>query len=257
MSFRLSVATAGPAPAPLALNARDVVIGRGAEADWVIADPRVSGRHLLVGFRDGAYLLRDTSSNGTRVNGRSLAGIHRLAPGDVIRIGDTDILFDEAANAALPRGGVPAGDAAAPADALASALAKLLATRARQLDELGAGPDALAGHPLADPLTAAARLAALPPPAALAAVATAVDAVERHHAASLAAMRATLRELIAELDPAGLARAPGLPAAGPARDAALWGRYRALFEGDGLADAGFARRFADAFRCHHRRLAGA
>ena len=261
MTLFLSIRNPAPdMPPPLPLDGRDVVLGRAAEVDWSIPDPRVSSRHLVIGYRDGGYLVRDTSSNGTAVNGRPLAGIHRLAPGDVMTIGGTDIVFGDAPAAAAT--GTRAPRLSAPADeglaaALAAALASLLSTRRRQLGELGVtAPDGLAASPLAQGGDGAAiRLGALSPVAATAAIDAAAAAIERHHAASLAAMQASLREVLAEIAPDTLEALPALPAKGEARDAALWRAYVARFDGERLAGAGFVDRFAEAFRTNYTRLA--
>ena len=51
------------------------VIGRGADCDIVLADPRLSRRHLRVAVRDGAVTLEDLgSANGTFVEGVRCAG---------------------------------------------------------------------------------------------------------------------------------------------------------------------------------------
>ena len=44
--------------------------------------------------RDGVWLSDVGSTNGTFVNGARLERPRRLAPGDVIRIGATDLRFD-------------------------------------------------------------------------------------------------------------------------------------------------------------------
>ena len=72
---------------------RDIVLGRGAECDWVLADPDrvLSKRHCSVEFRGGAWQLRDLSTNGTFVNkaeqpvGRDL--VVPLSDGDRIAFG--------------------------------------------------------------------------------------------------------------------------------------------------------------------------
>jgi len=238
-------------PAPLRLDARDAVIGRGPEVDWVLADPLVSARHCEIGYRNGLYLIRDTSTNGTTVNGQPLAGIHRLAEGDRLGIGGYVIRVREGAAAEGPRD-------TSVQDALATGLATLLATRARQLTELGVTrPDALARNPLAvEPDLAAERLRTLDEATASAAVAQAVDAIERHHAACLDAMAATLRATVADLSPDAIAAAvPGLPAGGDARDAALWRAFRARVDGGDDGRESFVSRFARAFRTGYERLA--
>lgn len=65
------------------LSGRTITVGRKGRNDVVIrGDPFVSKNHCVI--TDGA--LRDTSKNGTRVNGSRVAQ-HSLNPGDCIRIG--------------------------------------------------------------------------------------------------------------------------------------------------------------------------
>ena len=72
-------------------------IGRHASNDWVLrdADRYVSGRHAEIEHRGGTWLLRDTSTNGTFVNGSDEAlgpdRPHALSHGDRFRIGEYDI----------------------------------------------------------------------------------------------------------------------------------------------------------------------
>ena len=74
---------------PLRIGNRGVVIGRAANVDLVLADPRsiVSSRHCSIEFHAGGYILTDTSTNGTAINGRRLTAPHRLCDGDIITIG--------------------------------------------------------------------------------------------------------------------------------------------------------------------------
>jgi type VI secretion system FHA domain protein len=69
-------------------------IGRASDNDWVLPDPDryISGHHASIDYRDGAYYLRDTSTNGVYVN-RSDQPVGRGAPlrlydGDELRMGD-------------------------------------------------------------------------------------------------------------------------------------------------------------------------
>jgi type VI secretion system FHA domain protein len=69
-------------------------IGRGTDNDWILPDPDryLSGKHARIDFRAGAYVLVDTSSNGTYVNGAQvpLGKYHDylLKDGDYIRFGE-------------------------------------------------------------------------------------------------------------------------------------------------------------------------
>ncbi len=73
-------------------------IGRGTDNEWILPDPEryLSGKHARVDFRAGAYILVDTSSNGTYVNGAQvpLGKYHdyTLKDGDYVRLGEYELL---------------------------------------------------------------------------------------------------------------------------------------------------------------------
>ncbi|MGA4472275.1 type VI secretion system-associated FHA domain protein TagH [Ectopseudomonas chengduensis] len=73
------------------------VIGRADECDWVIPDRKriLSSRHAEVSYRDGAFYLTDTSSNGIQLkdSGASLAkgSPQRIEHGSVYCLGDFEI----------------------------------------------------------------------------------------------------------------------------------------------------------------------
>jgi type VI secretion system FHA domain protein len=73
-------------------------IGRAADNEWILPDPEryLSGKHIRVDFRAGNYILVDTSSNGTYVNGAQvpLGKYHdySLRDGDYIRLGEYELL---------------------------------------------------------------------------------------------------------------------------------------------------------------------
>lgn len=71
-------------------------VGRAADNDLVIADDEyVSSRHArFEPRRDGVYLEDTGSTNGTFVNGIRLTSDRRLAPGDAVRIGETELRFE-------------------------------------------------------------------------------------------------------------------------------------------------------------------
>lgn len=70
-----------------------IVIGGSREADLAIQnDPKISARHCELTARGDTVLLRDMESlNGTAVNGIPLKSRHRLADGDVLLVGDTEL----------------------------------------------------------------------------------------------------------------------------------------------------------------------
>ena len=70
-------------------------IGRSSEADVRIDDRYASGVHARIFTRDGHTYVEDmNSTNGTLLNSRELHGEAELTPGDVIRIGDTELRFE-------------------------------------------------------------------------------------------------------------------------------------------------------------------
>ena len=87
-------------------------VGRAADNDWVLPDPQryLSGHHARVHFRQGAFYLEDTSSNGVYVNGSTTAqgrrGLYALRNGDMLRMGEyqmrVSIDVDEAVPMAMP-----------------------------------------------------------------------------------------------------------------------------------------------------------
>lgn len=85
-------------------------IGRALDNDWALPDSNrfLSGHHARIHFRAGHYVLEDTSSNGVFVNDASRPlgkrGIHRLAAGDILRMGEYRVLvrIDDDDPAAAP-----------------------------------------------------------------------------------------------------------------------------------------------------------
>ncbi|GAC1451834.1 MAG: type VI secretion system-associated FHA domain protein TagH [Steroidobacteraceae bacterium] len=75
-------------------------IGRSADNDWVLPDPLryVSAHHARVQFREGHFYLQDVSTNGVYVNdemeplAKRGSGGHRVTSGDVIRMGEYQIV---------------------------------------------------------------------------------------------------------------------------------------------------------------------
>lgn len=73
-------------------------IGRAADNDWILPDPErfISAHHARIEYRDGQYVLHDTSTNGLYVNdgneplGKHLP--HHLVDGDRLRFGEFEVL---------------------------------------------------------------------------------------------------------------------------------------------------------------------
>jgi nitrite reductase (NADH) large subunit len=70
-----------------------IEVGRECDGEN-LADPGVSRRHLrLVPTPVGLSLVDLESRNGTRVNGEKVTGRVVLQPGDVVRLGDSEIVM--------------------------------------------------------------------------------------------------------------------------------------------------------------------
>jgi pSer/pThr/pTyr-binding forkhead associated (FHA) protein len=78
------------------LDSSDVTIGRGGQNDVALeSDEFASARHVRIEpRRDGVWLHDLGSTNGTYVNGVRIDGPRRLAAGDVVRVGETELRFD-------------------------------------------------------------------------------------------------------------------------------------------------------------------
>ena len=69
----------------------EVTIGRGKEAKIVLDDSLCSRIHCSILFWNDLFVIRDVnSSNGTLLNGNKIE-VAKLSPGDVIKIGGTEI----------------------------------------------------------------------------------------------------------------------------------------------------------------------
>ena len=74
-----------------------LTVGRGRGNDVSIdGDEFASSRHArFEPRRDGVYVEDAGSTNGTFVNGIRLARERLLVPGDVVRVGETDLRFEQ------------------------------------------------------------------------------------------------------------------------------------------------------------------
>jgi hypothetical protein len=78
------------------LDSTALTIGRGGRNDVSIeGDEFASARHVRIEpRRDGVWVHDLGSTNGTHVNGTRIEGARKLAPGDVIRVGETELRFE-------------------------------------------------------------------------------------------------------------------------------------------------------------------
>jgi pSer/pThr/pTyr-binding forkhead associated (FHA) protein len=75
---------------PFAADA--IVVGRGEDVTFRLAERNVSRRHARFVLQGGSVFVEDLGSlTGTRVNGEKIAGRRRLRDGDLVQIGDYDL----------------------------------------------------------------------------------------------------------------------------------------------------------------------
>jgi hypothetical protein len=71
------------------------VLGRSRECDIVLDDSNVSRRHAEILPSGPSWLIKDLgSTNGVRVNGRTVDGPHPLEDGDRVELGTVDLRFE-------------------------------------------------------------------------------------------------------------------------------------------------------------------
>lgn len=74
-----------------------ITIGRDPASSLAVMDPQVSRQHAQIRRQAEGVILYDLGSvNGTYVNGRRVAGTQLLNPGDVIRVGNTELSYQPA-----------------------------------------------------------------------------------------------------------------------------------------------------------------
>ena len=79
------------------LDSTALTVGRSGENDIAIdADEFASARHVRIEpRRDGVWVHDLGSTNGTHVNGVRIDRPRKLVTGDVIRVGETELRFEE------------------------------------------------------------------------------------------------------------------------------------------------------------------
>jgi hypothetical protein len=79
------------------LDSSPLTIGRGAQNDVSVeGDEYVSARHVRVEPRRNGVWVHDLgSTNGTHVNGVRIDRPRKLVTGDVVRVGETELRFEE------------------------------------------------------------------------------------------------------------------------------------------------------------------
>jgi uncharacterized protein (TIGR02996 family) len=92
------VCEVGPEPGRVwelgSLGAVNIRLGRGVAVEVSIASPSMARVHAAVIWHDGAFWIRDTrSTNGTRLDGRTVDGIEPLRDGTEITLGAVTLQF--------------------------------------------------------------------------------------------------------------------------------------------------------------------
>ena len=88
-------------------NLQRCIIGRHPNCDLILNSPEISRVHaMLIGFQGNYCFLDLASTDGSRVNNQELEFNQEciLKPGDVIRIGDFVLLFEEISDRSQPYG---------------------------------------------------------------------------------------------------------------------------------------------------------
>lgn len=260
--------SAAAAPPPLRLDKGGATIGRAPACDWALPDERatISSRHCEIAWQGGVYVITDTSTNGTSINGRRITGPQHLADGDAIGIGPYQIgvtLSADTLAAASDGGaidpllraaGVRRADVGADDDAtleaagqllraFAAGTAMLLDHRSRAREQIGVRPNGAAD------LGGAGLV--LPPLLCLAdgvhRITAAFDDLDAHQLATLKAMQGAMKATLDRFSPAAIRAEAG----SGADDATLWRAYDRAF---GAAQTGFGDLFAAEFRTAYESL---
>ena len=76
-----------------------ITMGRDKAASVVIDDTECSRIHCAIRYWDDCFVIRDMNSrNGTLINGKRI-DVAKLSPGDVIKIGNTELAASAEAHA--------------------------------------------------------------------------------------------------------------------------------------------------------------
>jgi hypothetical protein len=78
------------------LDSAPVTLGRASDNDMNLGDDEFASAHhaKVEPRRDGVWVEDVGSTNGTFVNGVKLKRPRKLTPGDIIRVGETDLRFE-------------------------------------------------------------------------------------------------------------------------------------------------------------------
>ena len=73
----------------------EMLVGRSGDVQIVLSEDMVSRRHARILYDGQKITIEDLgSTNGTFVNGIRLTRERKITPGDVVRVGETDLRFE-------------------------------------------------------------------------------------------------------------------------------------------------------------------
>ncbi|HVS03879.1 MAG TPA: SpoIIE family protein phosphatase [Thermoanaerobaculia bacterium] len=150
----LRIEGAGREPRRVLLDRDRLTVGRSPRANLTLDDPFASRLHAELRVESGACWVTDLgSSNGTFVGGSRVVGPVALAPGERIRIGETELVLepgDGAGSPPTPAASPTAGAAAADATGARPRTAEIADVLASVERAAGAPADRLLGAPSRD-----------------------------------------------------------------------------------------------------------
>jgi serine/threonine protein kinase len=92
LDYHLDIVSGPDSGRSIAINeGKSLVLGRGQQSDVQINDPRMSRSHCTLQIDRGKLILRDNQSTGGTFVGSQRVVEHVLSPGQVVRIGETEI----------------------------------------------------------------------------------------------------------------------------------------------------------------------
>ena len=98
-------ARSGPAAGKFFAVTSGMKLGRATDCDACLLDSMASRVHAILAEQADGFWIRDNnSSNGTLLNGAALLQPVRLSAGDVIKIGESELVFQEAEHKPSPAG---------------------------------------------------------------------------------------------------------------------------------------------------------
>lgn len=138
---------------------KTAIIGRGETAQVQINDIKASREHCKVFEQNGQWVVADLNSrNGIKVNGIQTTR-KNLSAGDVIEIGETQVVFELAGAASRPAAAAPSASAAAGVDEIEIEEEPASAAAARPSAPAAKAPPPLSGKPGSAPSKKEAAMA--------------------------------------------------------------------------------------------------